>query len=80
MIFRRSVVDVKNTPDECHLLISSNEYEIENSECEKLLRGKLDWELNFDDHISDIWKKSLGKLNFLVRIEQFIGFLNFQDH
>ena len=40
-----------------HRLTSSNEnvtvlvggYEIENSECEKLLGVKLDWKLNFED-------------------------------
>ena len=68
---------LKNDPGECHLLISNNEYDIENSDCEKLLGGKLDWKLNFDDHISDSWKKARGKLNVLVRIEPFIEFLNF---
>ena len=41
---------LKNNPDKCHLLISSNEnitvkigeYEIQNSECEELLGVKLD--------------------------------------
>ena len=56
---------LKSNPDKYNLLISSNEnvtvhigeYEIENSECEKLLGVKLDWRLNCDDHISDIQKK-----------------------
>ena len=55
----------KSNPDKCHLLISSNEYitvhvgeyEIENSKCKKLLGVKLEWKLNFDDHISDVCKK-----------------------
>ena len=46
---------------------------MENSGCEKLLGVKLDWKLNFDDHISDICKKARGKLNALVRIVPFIG-------
>ena len=41
---------LKNNPDKCHLLISSNEnitvkigeYEIQNSECEEVLGVKLD--------------------------------------
>ena len=70
---------LKNNPDKCHLLISGNENittkmsecEIENSRCEKLLGVKLNWKLNFDDHISDICKKARGKL--LVRTAPFIG-------
>ena len=54
---------LKSNPDMCHLLRSSNEnvtvhvgeYEIENSNCEKLLGVKLDWKLNFDDYISDVF-------------------------
>ena len=61
---------LKNNPDECHLLVSSNEYETKSSDCEKLL-GR---------NIPDTWKKARGKLNVLVRLEPFIGFLNFQDH
>ena len=42
---------IKNKPEKCHLLISSNEnttvkigeYEIQNSEYEELLGVKLDW-------------------------------------
>ena len=75
---------LKNNLSECHLLISSNEnitvkiceYEIENSELEKLLGVKLDWKLNIDDCISDICKKARGKLNALVKIPPFIGFSN----
>ena len=58
---------LKNNNGECHLLTSNDEnikvkigeYEIENSECEKLVGGKLDRKLNFDDHISDICKMSV---------------------
>ena len=71
---------IKSNPDKCHLLISSKnvnvhvgEYEIENSNCEKLLGVKLDWKLNFDDHISDVCKKTSGKLRSLARIASFIG-------
>ena len=48
------------------------EYEIENSKCEKLLGVKLDWKLNFDDHISHVCEKVSGKLNVLARIIPFI--------
>ena len=70
---------LKNNPGVCHLLISSNEnitvkigeYEIENSEYEKLFGFKLDRKLNFDEPISDICKKARRKLNALVRITPF---------
>ena len=72
---------LKRSFDKCHLAINSNriitvqvvEYEFENSKCEKLLGVKLNWKLNFDDHISDICKKASGKLNALARIAPFIG-------
>lgn len=58
---------LKSKSDKCHVLISSNEkvivqvgeYEIEISKCEKLLDAKLEWKLNFDDHLSDVCKKLL---------------------
>lgn len=57
----------KSKSDKCHVLISSNEkvivqvgkYEIEISKCEKLLGVKLEWKLNFDDHLSDVCTKLL---------------------
>ena len=60
---------LKNNPDKCHLLISSNgnitmkigEYQVENSECEELLGAKVDWKLNCDDHISNRCFKSLWR-------------------
>ena len=72
---------LKNNPEKCHLLISSNEkitvkvgeYEIPNSECEELLGVKLDWKLNIDDHISNGCKKVCEELDALVRIATFIG-------
>ena len=48
------------------------EYEIENSKCEKLLGVKLDWQLHFDEHFSDVCKRASEKLNALARIAPFI--------
>ena len=67
---------LKNNPDQCRLLISSNEnitvkigeYEVKNSECEELLGAKVDCKLNCADH-----KKVCGELNALVRIAPFTG-------
>ena len=44
--------------------------------CEKLLGVKLEWKLNFDDHISVVCKKARGKLNVLAIITPFIGLSN----
>ena len=72
---------LKSNPDKCHLLISSNEnitveigeYEIQKSEREELLGFKLDWKLNYDNHISNRCKKARGELNAFFRIAPFIG-------
>ena len=56
---------LKNHVDKCHILISTNkpvgikigDYTINKSECEKLLGVKIDVNLNFNDHISDLCKK-----------------------
>ena len=64
---------LKNNPYKFHLLISSNEHEIQNSECEKLLKVKLDWRVSYDEHISNRCKKAREELNALVRIAPFIG-------
>ena len=57
---------LKNNVDKCHVLVSTNkpvgikvgDYTIDNSECEKLLGVKIDVNLNFNDHISDLCKKA----------------------
>ena len=48
----------------CHLLVCTNErtkinvgeFSIENSDCKKLLQVKIDNELTFDCHVSDMSK------------------------
>lgn len=40
---------------------------------EKLPGVKLEKKLNFTDNISDICKKTVGKLNYFARIVPFIG-------
>ena len=57
---------LKSNPDKCHALISTNrhldikigDYTIGNNECEKLLGVKIDVNLNFNNHISDLCKKA----------------------
>ena len=57
---------LKNNVDKCHVLVSTSkpvgikvgDYTIDKSECEKLLGVKIDVNLNFNDHISDLCKKA----------------------
>ena len=72
---------LKNNVDKCHVLVSTNkpvgikvgDYTIDNSECEKLLGVKIDVNLNFNDHISDLCKKASRKISALARVTPFMG-------
>ena len=72
---------LKNNIDKCHVLVSTNkpvgvkfgDYTIDDSECEKLLGVKLDVNLNFNDHISDLCKKASRKISALARVTPFMG-------
>ena len=48
-----------------------------NGECEKLLGVTVDVKLNFNDHMSDLWKKAWKKasrkISALTRVTPFIG-------
>ena len=59
----------KSNVGKCHKLVSTNkpvgikigdyiESRVKNSTCEKLLGVKIDVNLNFNDHISDLFLKS----------------------
>ena len=62
---------MKSNADKCHLLISTNNtvkmkighFHIANSRNEKLLGVKFDSKLTFDDHISELCKKTCIKSN-----------------
>ena len=72
---------LKSNPDKCHALVSTNkhlnmkgcDYTIGNSHCEKLLGVKIDVNLNFNEHISDLCKKASGKISALARIAPFMS-------
>ena len=72
---------LKKNVDKCHVLVSTNkpisikvgDYTIDNSECEKLLGVKIDVNLNFNDHISDLCKKASRKISALARVTPFMG-------
>ena len=69
---------MKSNPDKCHanrhLDIKIGDYTIGNSECEKLLGVKIDVNLNFNNHISDLCKKASRKISALARVAPFMSF------
>ena len=52
--------------------VNTGNYTIDNSECEKLLGVKIDVNLNFSDHISDLCKKANRKISALARVTPFM--------
>ena len=69
---------MKVNEDKCHVLLSTDvtvQVNIGtpcniNNKCEKLLGIKIDYQLGFDDHIRNIFKKADAKLNALTRVAQ----------
>ena len=49
------------------------DYTIGNRQCEKLLGVKIDVNLNFNEHISDLCKKASRKISALARIAPFMS-------
>ena len=72
---------LKYNVDKCHALVSTinplgikiGDYIIDNSECQKLLGIIMDVNLNFNDQISDLCKKSSRKISSLARVTPFMG-------
>ena len=72
---------MKSNPDKCHLLISTNNtvkmkighFDIANSRNEKLLGVKFDSKLTFDDHISELCKKTSRKIHALSRVTPYMN-------
>ena len=70
---------MKINADKCYLLISINntvkikigDFDITNSNSEKLLGIKFDHKLLFDDHISELRKKANRKTNLLSRVPSY---------
>ena len=75
---------LKDNAGKCHLLVSSSdavnlrvsEYDIRNSECEKLLSVKLDNKLSFEKDIINICGKSSRKTYTLPAIAPYIDLSN----
>ena len=67
---------LKSNADKCHLLVSSSdavnlrvsEYDIKNTECEKLLGVKFGNKLKFEKHITGICRKASKKIYAPARI------------
>ena len=72
---------LKNNVDKCHVLVRTNksvgikigDCTIENNECEKLLVAKIDANLSFNDHVSNLCKKASTKISALARVTPFMG-------
>ena len=70
---------MKSNADKCHLLVSTNgtvkiqvgNYNIANSKYEKLLG--INFDLNFDKHLSELCKKASRKMNALSRITPYMN-------
>ena len=70
----------KSNPDKCNLLvifsdaviISVSEYDIKNSECEKLLGVKFGNKLTFEKHVTDICIKASRKIYPLATIVPYM--------
>ena len=80
--FLKTQMKVNET--KCHLLLSSNKSltmtinntVVKNSECEKLLGNKIDHNLNFEPHITDLCKKGNSKIHALARIAPYLNTRN----
>ena len=72
---------MKSNADKCHLLVSTNKivnikienFNITNSNCEKLLGIKFDNKLTFDNHVSELCKKANKKIHALARVTPYMN-------
>ena len=72
---------MKINADKCHLLVRTNNtvkitnsnFDITNSKSEKLLGVKFDHKLSFEDHISELCKKTSRKIHALSRVASYMN-------
>ena len=72
---------MKSNADKCHLLVSTNNtvtiraenFDIKNSDCEKLLGVKFDHKLTFNSQISDLLKKASKKVHALAKVTPYVN-------
>ena len=74
--------DLKANADKFHLILSNtdqnfsvnvDQYEISNSNYEKLLGVTIDNKLKFDKHVSGLCKKASQKLHALARVSPYMN-------
>ena len=72
---------LKANPDKFHLILSNpddkyaieiQDFKIINSKCEKLLGVKIDNNLSFQEHVTDLCNKASAKLHALSRVANFM--------
>ena len=76
LVFKRSL----RANEKFHLLVSTNNavkiklanFDITNSKSEKLLGVNFDHKLSFDDHISELCKKSRREIHALSNIYKYV--------
>ena len=72
---------MKANHNKCHLLVSGKNkvtinasgFKIKNTECEKLLRIKVDCGLKFENYLDGVIKKASNKINALSRVTPFMN-------
>ena len=72
---------MKGNTEKCHLIVSTKEPTeiqvgesiIKSSNSEKLLGIKIDYQLNFDNHIKDLCRKANQKLRELARVTPYMN-------
>ena len=76
-----NINEMKSNDGKCHLIVANqdnisitlgNEY-IEAEDSVELLGIKIDKNLNFNDHVSDLVRKENQKLHALARISRYIN-------
>ena len=72
---------MKGNPEKCHLIMSTDQSVnvqlggslIERSDCEKMLGVKIDYKLNFDEHVKTLCSKANNKLRALARATPYMS-------
>ena len=72
---------LKDNADKFHFLVSPsqevslnvNNFKIKNSDCEKPLGVKFDSKLRFDQHITDLFRRTSRKIHALARMTPFMN-------
>ena len=72
---------LEGNADKCHFLVSTskegslnvNNFNIKNSDCEKLFGVKFDSKLRFDQHITDLCRTASRKIHALARVTPFMN-------